>query len=44
MEEEFRAKVIDGGRVTIPSYLRRKLGIKLGDEVKIKIWKEVRED
>lgn len=38
LEESFEAEVIDSGRVTIPSYVREKLGLMLG----CKVWITVR--
>ena len=40
MDEAFLAKVVSGGRLTIPYEVREKLGIKPGDLVKIRIRKE----
>ena len=39
-EETFLAKVVLGGRVTVPSEIREKLGLKPGDRVKIRVSKE----
>ena len=39
-EEGFLAKVVGGGRVTVPYEVREKLGIEPGDLVKITIKKE----
>lgn len=42
-EDSFKAELIGGGRVTIPSYLREKYGLKKGDTVSLKIYKEEEE-
>lgn len=38
-EETFLSEIITGGRVTVPHEVRKKIGLKHGDLVKIKIIK-----
>ena len=38
---EFNAKVINKGRITVPARLRTKLGIKDGDHVRVSLRKLV---
>jgi len=40
LEEEFLAKVCQGGRVAIPYAVREKLGLKKGDFVRVRFRKE----
>ena len=42
--EEFPARVVSGYRITIPSVVRRRLGIKIGDDVDVVIEKSKRAD
>jgi len=35
VQKTFHTEVISGGRITIPSYVRKKLGLKDGSAVKI---------
>ena len=42
-EDSFEAELISSGRVTIPSFLRKKYGLKKGDRASLKIYKEEEE-
>jgi len=41
-EEIFLARVVSNLRVTVPSKVRERLGLKLGDLVKVRIRKDVK--
>jgi len=38
--EVFYAEIVSSGRLTVPRIIRRKLNIKEGDEVRVRVWKE----